>query len=438
MAFTDFKRYFAWTALVLAASTSLLGQDAKLKVQADPREAFVFVDGEAYKQHDGLLEIVPGEHMIAVYSYGYSPLVEKVKLNAGENPVITAKLEAVHGESAGPWGNLQVRGTRGDYLVFLNGRKPEFFVGRVSEMKGNRLVLPPGEQHIIIVNPDGNQEASSWYVKIIANRRAIYHADRQSTWYESWPEGAQMHSLPRVQGGTIAVAPVSAQWNASPVRANCGQPVHLVWTASDGFSTMVKQDGVAIANGGAIGDQIVSPKQDTTYYLETFGPGGVTMSPITVHVNQAVTASLTVTPDKLRYHKVGNRIVESGTATIKWSAENAESVHAEGFGPITGTSGEQTISYTPTREGYGPIEQKQTFSITATNTCGGADSSAAQVQYAGLVEAEPEVVAVNLPPSPTEPLPTALPQTSSPLPLIGFLGMGSLVSGLIIRFLAKR
>lgn len=435
MAYSALRRYFAWTVLVLAA-TSLLAQDAKLKVQADPHGAFVFVDGEAYKQHDGMLEIAPGEHTIGVYSYGYSPYIEKVKLKAGDNPTITAKLEAIRGESAGPWGNLEVRGVHGNYLVFLNGRGPEFFVGHVSEMKGDHLVLPPGEQHVIIVNPDGNQEASSWYVKIMANRRAIFHADRQETSYESWPQGAQMHSLPRVQGNTVAVAPVSAQWNPSPVRANCGQPVHLVWAATDGFSTMVKKDGVAIANGGAVGDQVVNPRQDTTYFLETFGPGGVTMTPVTVHVNKAVTASLTVTPDRVRYHKVGNKVVETASATIHWSAENAESVQAEGFGPITGTSGEQKISYTPTKDGYGPSEQTQNYKITATNTCGGADTSSTQVQFASLVE--PEVVAENIPPVPTEPLPTVLPQTSSPLPLIGLLGMGSLLSGLIIRLLSKR
>jgi hypothetical protein len=436
MFLTQLKRYFAVTALVFAA-TSLLSQDAKLKVQADPHDAFVFVDGEAYKQHDGMLEIAPGEHTIGVYSYGYSPFIEKVKLNAGENPVITAKLEALRGESAGPWGNLEVRGIRGDYLLFLNGKGPQFFVGRVGDIK-DRLVVPPGTQHVIIIRPEGNQEVYSWYVKVMPNKRAILHADRSETWYENWPAGAQLHSLPRIQGNTIAVAPVSAQWNASPIRANCGQPVHLVWAATDGYSTMVKQDGVAIANGGAVGDQVVSPKQDTTYYLETFGPGGVTMTPVTVHVNKAVTASLTVTPARLRYHKIGDKVVETETATLKWSAENAESIRVEGFGPVYGSSGEQVVSFTPTRSGYGPVEQTRDYKITATNTCGGADTSTAQVQVAGMVD--PEItVAANVPPTlPTEPLPPVLPQTSSPLPLIGLLGVGSLLSGLMIRLLSKR
>jgi hypothetical protein len=435
MAHTELRRYFALTALVLAAA-SLFAEDAKLKVQADPHDAFVFVDGEAYKQHDGMLEVTPGEHSIGIYRYGFTPFIKRVKLNAGENPVITAKLETLPGESAGPWGNLQIKGINGDYLVFLNGRGPDFFVGRVSEIK-DRLVVPPGEQHVIIVKPEGNQEIYSWYVKVMANKRAIHHADREDTWYESWPQGASLHSLPRYHDGTIAVAPVSAQWNASPVRANCGQPVHLVWTALDGYSTMVKQNGVAIATGGAIGDQVVSPKQDTTYYLETFGPGGVIMTPVTVHVNKAVTASLTVTPAMVRYHKVGDKIVETGTATLKWSAENAESIQAEGFGPVAGPAGQQVVSFSPSRNGYGPVDQTQTYRITATNTCGGADTSSAQVQVAGLVEPE-AVVAVNLPPEPMEPLPTVLPQTNSPLPLLGLLGMGSLLSGLILRLLSKR
>src|SRR5512136_1301234 len=124
MNYTQSKPYFV-LAVVLLATTVLLGQDAKLKVQVDPRNAFVFVDGEAYKQHDGALEITPGEHSIGIYSYGFTPFIKKVTLHAGENPVITAKLEPLEGQVEGPWGNLQIRGINGDYLVFLNGRAPD-------------------------------------------------------------------------------------------------------------------------------------------------------------------------------------------------------------------------------------------------------------------------------------------------------------------------
>ncbi len=433
---SQWTRYFVLTAVFFAAA-ALLGQDAKLKVHADPRDAFVFVDGEAYKQHDGALEIMPGPHTIGVYSYGFAPHIEKVTLHAGENPDITTKLEPLTGQVEGPWGNLQIRGINGDYLVFLNGHAPDFYVGHVSEMKGNRIALPPGKQHVIIVKPEGNQEVYSWYVNILANKRAILHTDRNETWYESWSEAAQLHALPRYQaaGSTIAIAPVHAQFASLPLQANCGQPVHLVWTAMDGYNTMLKLDGVAIGTGGAIGDQVVNPKQTTTYYLETFGPGGVIMTPYTVEVNKAVKASLTVTPAVLHYHKVGDKVVESGSATLNWAAANAETVQLDPIGPMAGTSGEQTISFSPSKSELGPVNESRVYRITASNSCGGSDTTTAVVEVAGSIDpAEPVLVASS---ATTEPLPTVLPQTSSALPLIALVGFVSLASGLILRRFSK-
>ena len=431
MNLTHLKPYIV-LALVILAATSVMGQDAKLKVQADPQNAFVFVNGEPYKQHDGALEIAPGEYSIGVYSYGFTPFIKKVTLHAGENPVITAKLEPLEGQVDGPWGNLQIRGINGDYLVFLNGRAPDFFVGRVSDARGNHLALPPGTQHVIVVKPEGNQEMFAGYVKIMPNKRAILHADRNDTWYEPWVEGAQLHAMPRYQANTLAIAPVRASLKSLPVAANCGQPVHLVWTAADGFSTMMKQDGVAIGNGLGVGEQIVNPKQTTTYYLETFGPGGVTMIPYTVQVNKDVKASLTVSPAVLRYHKVGDKVLESGSATLTWAANNAEFVQVDPIGTVA-ASGEQTISLTPTKTDVGKVDETRVYRITATNSCGGTDTTTAVVEIAGSIDpAEPVVVAS------AEPLPPVLPQTGSPLPLIGLLGLVSLGSGLALRRFSKK
>jgi len=431
MNLTQSKPYVV-LALVLLAAISVLGQDAKLKVQADPQNAVVFVDGEPYKQHDGALEITPGPHSIGVYSYGFTPFIKKVTLNAGENPVITAKLEPVEGQVEGPWGNLQIKGINGDYLVFLNGRAPDFFVGRVSEARGNRLAVPPGTQHVIIVKPEGNQEMFAGYVKIMPNKRAILHADRNETWYEAWVDGGQLHAMPRYTANTLAIAPVRAKLASLPVAANCGQPVHLVWTAADGYSTMIKQDGVAIGNGVGVGEQIVNPKQTTTYYLETFGPGGVSMIPYTVEVNKAVKASLTVTPAVLRYHKVGDKVLESGSATLNWAASNAETVQVDPIGTVP-ASGEQTISFTPTKTDVGAVNETRVYRITASNSCGGSDTTTAMVEIAGSIDpAEPVVVAS------AEPLPPVLPQTGSPLPLIGLLGLVSLGSGLVLRRFSKK
>lgn len=437
MTYSRSKRYFL-AAAVFLVSTALVAQDAILKVHADPRSAFVFVDGQSYKQHDSTLEIAPGEHVIGVYSYGFIPLMKKVTLKAGENSEITAKLEPQPGEVSGPWGNLEVVGVRGDYLVFLNGRSPDFYIGRVDEVKGNRVLLPPGQQHVYIVKAEGNQDVNSWYVDIIANRKATFHADRNQTTYDKWSGGEQLHSLPRyqAQGDVIAAGPVGVKLVGYRMSANCNQPFLLDWQAINGYETLLKSNGVAIGKGGVTGQQTLNLNESATYFIETFGPGGVSMTPVTVEVNKKVQTSLTATPTNVRYHRVGDKLLEPGTATLAWSAANANAVWLQPIDPVTheplgaprklqGASGEQEITFTPGKSDYGPVEKTLAYKITATNDCGGADTTTSLVQVAGSIDPpETPVVAENLPP--------ILPQTASPLPLIGVLGLGSLALGLIL------
>ena len=190
---------------------------------------------------------------------------------------------------------------------------------------------------------------------------------------------------------------------------------------------------MAIGNGLGVGEQIVNPKQTTTYYLETFGPGGVTMIPYTVEVNKAVKASLTITPATLRYHKVGDKVLEQGSATLNWSASNAEFVQVDPIGTVP-ASGEQTIAFTPTKTDVGTVNETRVYRITASNSCGGTDTTTAAVEIAGSIDpAEPPVVVAS-----AEPLPPVLPQTGSPLPLIGLLGLVSLGSGLVLRRFSKK
>jgi hypothetical protein len=418
------RRQFVIAAFLLA-TIALVAEEAKLKVQVTPQDASVFVDGQPYK-HAGTLELTPGQHTIGVYNYGFTPQVQKVTVNAGPNPDLAVKLEPLPGEVQGPWGNLQIKGINGGYMVFLNGRGPNYFIGRVDEMRGNRIVLPPGTQHVIIVNPDGNREVYSGYVKIIANQRATLHVDKSDTYYEKWADGSQLHALPRIGPTTVAVEPVSGQLTAYPGQANCGQPVRLVWT-SNGYNTLLKLNGVAVGQGGASGEQVVDPRETTTYMLETFGPGGVAMVPVTVYVNKAVKTSLSAAPTVVRYHKVGDKILDPGTATLNWSAANAQSVVLDPVGPVTGSSGEQLITFSPSKTGIGPVDETRAYKITATNDCGGSDTTTALVQVAGSIDPE----------MPPEQLPPLLPQTASPLPLIGLLGLGSLATSLVLRRIRK-
>jgi hypothetical protein len=68
------------------------------------------------------------------------------------------------------------------------------------------------------------------------------------------------------------------------------------------------------------------------------------------------------------------------------------------------------------------VNETRTYTITATNICGGTDTQTASVHLNGAIE--PEMVA-------------KLPQTASPLPLLGLLGFGSVLAGIGLRAFRK-
>lgn len=443
MTYANFRRYLL-PAVVLFASTILLAQDAVLKVKAEPRNAEVFVNGKAYEQHDGMLKMPAGEYLIGVYRYGFIPFQKKVTLKAGENPELEVKLEPQPGDVSGPWGNLEVRGVPAGYLVYLNGRLPDFYIGHVDEIKGSKVVLPPGDQHVYIVNPDGDHDVNTWHVNILANQKAIFHSDRNQVTYEKWIDGEKFHSLPRYQpqGEIIALGPVAARLVDFHLPANCDQPFPLYWQAINGYQTLLKLNGVAVGSGGATGQQVVNLTKPTTYYLEAFGPGGVSMMPVFVDVNNKVETKLYATPAKVHYHKVGDKLLESGSATLDWSASNAKFVWLQPIDPVTkeplgppqelsGTHGEQQIGFAPSNNDYGPVEKTLAYKIIAKNDCGDSNTNVAMVNVAGSIDPpETPIVAENLPP--------VLPQTATPLPLIGVLGLCFLAAGLILGLLRNR
>jgi LPXTG-motif cell wall-anchored protein len=168
---------------------------------------------------------------------------------------------------------------------------------------------------------------------------------------------------------------------------------------------------------------MVSPKETTTYEFKTIGPGGTFVTSQTVRVNNVVQTSLLASPAELRFHKVGDRVVEQGTSTLRWTASNADSVRIDPIGPVSGTNGETSITATPGKTETGPVAEMNTYRITAANACGGSDTSTASVHITGSID--PEVAEVKL------------PQTASPLPLIGLLGLGSLASGMVVRRFRK-
>ena len=122
--------------------------------------------------------------------------------------------------------------------------------------------------------------------------------------------------------------------------------------------------------------------------------------------------------------KVGDKVEEQGSTELKWTATNANSVTIDPVGPVTGTGGSQTVTGVTAAKRPGPIDETMTYKITATNVCGGSDTSTASVHVTGSIGPE-QVAAAEPPPE--------LPATASPLPLLALLGLVSVGAGGIIR-----
>ncbi len=417
-------------AAFLFATTALVAEQAELKFEVKPKEAFVFVDGKPIGHHAKKLELTPGEHTIGVYNYGFVPQVKTVTLKTGDNPELEINLEPAGGPVQGPWGRLDIKEGHNRDALFLNGKTTDFFIGHLDETTSHlfmkqKMILPPGTHQLTIVDPRDGKEVFSGPVEIGANRKTILNAETGAMTYEPWEDGAEINSLPRFSSDAtetiVAVAPVKGTL-AAPDEINCGAHAQLIWTATDAVNSTITANGVP-SNVPVSGELTVSPKETTTYELRTVGPGGIFTTKRTLRVNNTIQTALTAVPAELRYRQLDGVVKEQETSTLKWSASNADSVRIEPIGPVNGTSGETSISGIPSNTDVGPVAEMKTYRITATNVCGGSDTSTASVHITGAIE--------------TTPPPPALPASASPLPLIGLLGLGSLASGMLVRRFRK-
>lgn len=403
-----------------------------------PEEAYIFVDGQPLIHRSNTLTLAAGDHTIGVYNYGFVPQIQKLYIEKGDNPVLNARLQPVAGMVSGPWGRIQIEGVHGDTLVFLNDTKPEFFVAHSDEANNNflnkqQIIAPVGTHKLFLVNHKNNQTIWSGSVEVKANERLILYTNRGTNGemvYKDWPEGPKISSLKRFEAGTatatIAVAAVTGKLVADRETVGCGQPVRLSWTSTEGVRTTIMADNQLLSES-ASGELSLTPKQTTTYEFRTMGPGGTVSSTVAVHVDNTVKTTLVPSTTELRFVKVGDKMVEQSSANLNWTAVNADAVHLEPIGTISGTSGSEKVLAVPVKTSEGTVDETQLYKITATNACGGSDSSVASLHLTGSIAPE-QVAEVKEP---------ELPKTASPLPLLALLGAASLGSGFILRLFRK-
>ena len=391
-----------WIMMVAAAfmlcAGSAYAQDGKLKIHVTPKQAYLFVDGKAINDGNHTISLPAGKHTIAVVNYGYKISTQDVNIDAGKTTSVDVKLEPYGGNVGGPWGRIQFHGPE-RAAVLLEGKTPDYFVGHVDEFNWDwiwkqELLVPPGT-HNITVTRNGT-EVWSGTVNVAANQKVIIDLDKQGAQKtENWPRGEQLQKkgpLPRFKAGiasaTVVVAPVTiGGFSASSTQINCGQSSTLNWSANDAVRANIS----AVGDVQPTGNQSVSPHATTTYTLTEVGPGGTASSTATVNVNTVVQATLAANPTELHYRKIGDKVKVQDSTTLTWTTSNADNVNIDPLGKVD-LNGSQQIQANPKKTDLGPVDETNTYSLNATNVCGGSSAQTASVHITGSIEPIPTVV----------------------------------------------
>jgi outer membrane protein OmpA-like peptidoglycan-associated protein len=361
-----------------------------------PKQAYVFIDDVPLGWGSGDFWADPGEHTLAVYNYGYKPYTSKFTAEDGKTSSLSVALEAVPGTVSGPWGRIELKGP-GGAAVLLNGTTPDFFVGHVDEFNNDviwkqELLVPPGNYQLTVLGCCGG-EVYSGPVSVAENQKVILDlgksGEKKTT---DWPRGEccfDQYPIPRFKAGiasaTVALAKPTAQLSAGSAQVECGGSTQLKWSTSDAPRVEISGVGEVAASG----EQAVQPKQTTAYKLTAAGPGGVASSEATVNVSSNIQGSLSVTPAEIRYHKVGGKVDQQGSASLSWSAPGADTVSLDPFGSVSPT-GNRTVQPTPSKTGAGPIDETITYTLHSSNACGASDTQTASLHIVGSIEVQEE------------------------------------------------
>jgi outer membrane protein OmpA-like peptidoglycan-associated protein len=371
----------------------MLAQEGTLKIHVKPQQAYAFVDGHAYGEATlHALYLSPGDHKIDLYNYGYLPASATVSIKSRERTNLDVTLTPILSRISGPFGAMTIEGADRD-AVLLNGKTPEFFVGHGDEFDHDwwwkqELVVPPGTYQVTILGVRGGSELWSGSVSVPANQRVVIDIPKGVRKTVAWPRGEKLTSIARFDAGTasalVAVAKPTAELSASNAQLNCGDAAQLKWSSTDAPQVEVSPVGQV----AAAGEQSVQPKANTVYQLTAVGPGGTATASTTVNVNTTVTADLGLSSPQVNYKRVGEHVIENSSSSLNWTASNASTVSIDPLGSV-GASGNRTLQVVPRKTDPGPIDEMVSYTLTASNGCGGSQTKTATLHIVGLIEPEP-------------------------------------------------
>ena len=387
-------------AVILLLALAALAKDSKVRIHVKPEQASIYIDGVPFGDSSRSVTVAPGKHTIGVYNYGYTPLVREVTLEPGTNTGLEFQLQPVPGQVAGPWGRIQIEGAS-RAAVLLNGKTPEFLVGHADEFNNSgevfacctqELIVPVGTHQLTLV--DQGKEVWSGPVTVAANQRVIVYVPSGRTKIKPWLEGTAVNSTDRFKAGTasasVAVARVSGNMAAEPGLINCGDSTKLSWATAETVERTITVESEAMKGLAPAGEVSVQPKANTTYSLQAAGPGGVVNQSVTVNVNKEIQSKLEASPAEVKYRRIGDKVVQNEAASLSWQVLNAQTIAIEPLGSVN-ASDTQTVKPAPKQDQNGPVNEVQTYTLTAKNECGGSATQNAAVRIIGSIEPIPEV-----------------------------------------------
>src|SRR5690348_8305152 len=98
------------TLAIALGATSGFAQDGKLKVKVSPKQAYVFVDGQAIREGSHTVSLPAGNHTVVVANYGYKMSSQQVDIQAGKTTPLDVKLDQQGGPVNGPFGDVELKG----------------------------------------------------------------------------------------------------------------------------------------------------------------------------------------------------------------------------------------------------------------------------------------------------------------------------------------
>ncbi len=370
----------------------------KLKIHVTPKQAYVFADGKAIRDGSQTIELSPGSHTIGVDNYGYTPQNKDVEITAGKTTDLDVTLQASGEKVSGPFGDIELKG-HPRAAVLLNGTTPAYFVGHVDEFDNNWiwhqwLLVKPGKYQLTATQK--GQTVWSGPVTVKARERVIVDLNRNgATKTKDFKRGLKLGPEPRFDAGVasamVPIAPVSGELSAQASQVSCGKSTELSWKSADAVDTSISNVGSVAASG----QKDVSPTHPTTYELIAKGPGGTVDKTVTVNVDAQPTATLTLSQPQVRYHKIGDKVVEQDSTTLNWSASNANQVSIQPLGKVA-TDGSTKVEAMPDRTATGPIDRDVTYTMSAANACGGTTTRTATLHVVGSIDPAPPVTLASL------------------------------------------